>query len=236
VGAAGGERRQLEPGLVACGIRPYTPVVTRLDESTVLGAGVTVVRARGVDALGVRAVAEHLGVTPMALYRYVADGDALRASVLEQIQRGLPIPVGEGSADDRFRAWAIATRTMLSRYPGLAHHLLLHWFESAATIDVVESLLAVARDAGLDGFACVAAANAVFMYVLMRVDAEMAVRTARVVTRKLRPVADDPARYPLAHAYASEFTTARLTDHFAYGLDALLTGISAARVATGSAR
>jgi TetR/AcrR family tetracycline transcriptional repressor len=210
--------------------------VPQLDETVVLAAGVAVVRARGVDALGVRAVAEQLGVTPMALYRYVTDGDALRTSVLEQIQRGLPVPVVEGSADDRFRTWAIATRTMLSRYPGLAHHLLLHWFESAAAIDVVEALLAVAADAGLDGFACVAAANAVFMYALMRVDAEMAVRAARVVTRKLRPVADDPARYPLAHAYASEFTTARLADHFRYGLDALLAGIAGARVPTGSAR
>ena len=210
--------------------------MARLDQGTVLSAGVAVVRARGVDALGVRSVAEHLGVTPMALYRYVPDGEALRASVLERIRRDIPRAGGEGSSEARFRAWALEARTALGRYPGLAHDLLLHWFESEAAVDVVESLLAVAADSGLDGFACVAAANAVFMYVLMRVDAEMSVRAARVVTRKLRPVADDPARYPLAHTYASEFTTARLADHFAYGLDALLVGVAAARVASAGPR
>lgn len=210
--------------------------MARLDEDVVLAAGVAVVKARGVDALGVRSVGEHLGVTPMALYRYVADGEALRESVLEKIRRDVPRASGDGTPEERFRAWAIEARAALGRYPGLAHDLLLHWFESEAAVDIVESLLTVAADAGLEGFACVAAANAVFMYVLMRVDAEMSVRAARVVTRRLRPVADDPARYPLAHIHASEFTTARLADHFAYGLDALLVGVAVARVRGAGSR
>ena len=199
-----------------------------LSHDAVLAAGAAVVRARGVDALGVRSVAEHLGVTPMALYRYVPDGESLRASVIEGVLCGVPRPAASGAPLDRFREWAVAARAELGSSRGLAHHLLLHWFESPAAIDIVESLLEVAAAADLDGFAQVAAANAVFMYVLMRVEAETSVRAARVVTRTLRPVKRDPARYPFAHRNLAEFNTARLDDHFAYGLDLLLAGIGAA--------
>jgi len=199
----------------------------RLSEPAIVAAGADVVRTRGVDALGVRSVAEHLGVTPMALYRYVRDGEQLRASVVDAILHELPRPGRVGAPEDRLRAWAVDARTMLGRYPGLARFLLLHWFESSEALDAVESLLAVGSDAGLVDFACVAAANAVFMYVLMRVEAESSVRAARVVKRTLRPVAQDPGRYPLARRYAAQFTTARLDDHFHYGLDALLAGVAA---------
>jgi AcrR family transcriptional regulator len=197
-----------------------------LTEARVIDAGVALVKARGVDALGIRSAADHLGVTPMALYRYVRDGEQLRDSVFGVILGELPRPGATGSPADRLRTWATATRVMLHRYPGLARHLLIHWFESEAALDVVEALLEVATNAGMVGFECVAAANAVFMYVLMRVEAEMSVRSARVVKRRLRPVAREPQRYPLLHRYSAEFTTARLDDHFAYGLDALLAGVS----------
>jgi AcrR family transcriptional regulator len=196
--------------------------VTRLSEAKVLTAGVDVVRARGVEALGVRSVADRLGVTPLALYRYVRDGDELHASVIGLILAGLPRPGAAGAPADRMREWALAARAMLTRYPGLARYLLLRGFELEDALDGVEGLLGVAADAGLTGFECVAAANAVFTYVLMRVEAETSVRAARVVTRSLRPVRRDPQRYPLARRYESEFTTARFDDHFTFGLDALL--------------
>ena len=202
--------------------------MTRLSESTVLAAGADLVRARGVDALGVRSLADRLGVTPMALYRHVGDAEMLHASVVEVILADLPKPGAAGALDDRLRAWALDARSMLGGYPGLARHLLIHWFESPVALDVVESLLRAGADAGLVDFECVAAANAVFTYVLMRVEAETSVRAARVVTRKLRPVARDPGRYPLAHRYSAQFTTARLDAHFTYGLDALLVGVVAA--------
>jgi hypothetical protein len=148
--------------------------------------------------------------------------------VIDGILHAVPRPAGSGAPLDRFRDWAVAARAALGASRGLAHHLLLHWFESPTAIDIVESLLEVAAAADLDGFAQVAAANAVFMYVLMRVEAETSVRSARVVTRTLRPVTRDPARYPLAHRNVAEFNTARLDDHFAYGLDLLLAGIGAA--------
>ncbi len=50
--------------------------------------------------------------------------------------------------------------------------MLLHWFELAPLLDVVEALLEVFQDVGLDGFELVAAANSVFSYVPARGDLE----------------------------------------------------------------
>ena len=164
--------------------------MARLSESSVVGAGADLVRARGVDALGVR-----VGRRP-------ARGHADGAVPLRPRRRGAarvgprghprrtPAAGRAGALDDRLRAWAIDARSMLAGYPGLARHLLVHWFESPAALDVVESLLRVGADAGLVDFACVAAENAVFTYVLMRVEAETSVRAARALSR----ASCDPSR------------------------------------------
>src|SRR4026208_1796445 len=70
-------------------IHMYTHDVAKvLDPTVVEGAGVALVGERGVQALSLRAVAGSLGVTPMALYRHVADSDALSEAVMDSIVRG----------------------------------------------------------------------------------------------------------------------------------------------------
>lgn len=193
-----------------------------LSSDAVVAAGVQLVRREGVEAVGVRAVAAELGVTPMALYRYVADGDTLRAAVVTSVLAGLPdVPV-TGRRADRFRAWATATRTVLAAHPGSARLLLRAWTEHPRALEVVEQLLGAAR--GLPD--PVAASNAVFAYVLMRVEAEEALRTTGGLRRQLRALGAGKDRFPLLWANAAEYSVARVDEHFAFGLDALLAGVA----------
>jgi hypothetical protein len=165
-----------------------------------------------------RALATRLGVTPMALYRHVDGGDALENAVLTKIVASIPrLPRGS-RWDGRYRAWALSARAALAPYPGAARRVLTQWTEIAPALAIVEQLLSVAIAARLPD--PVAASNAVFAYVLMRDEAERAVRE-RGVVRRLAKLDEFPALRKHRHEYA----VARVDEHFAFGLDALLAGI-----------
>jgi AcrR family transcriptional regulator len=199
----------------------------QLNQARVVDAAVTLVGDRGFDALGVRSVAGALGVTPMALYRHVGSAEQLTDEVVARIVERIPVPAGRGRFADRAGAWAVAARQALTAHPGTAAHLLTHWFEIPAALERVDRLLAAAEEEGWSGFDAVAVANAVFTYVLMRVQAEEAVRRAGVVHRHLADTPDAAERYPRVVVHSREYTTARLDAHFRFGLDALLAGFPA---------
>jgi AcrR family transcriptional regulator len=201
-------------------IRAYTRAVTAtLDRIAVLTAGSRLARRDGVDAVGIRPVAGELGVTPMALYRHVADAGDLRDAVLAQVCESLP--AGPRSIDELLR-WAHDFRTWLLDVPGLARVVLLSWFDLPPLLDMVEGLLEVFTGVGLDGFELVAAGNALFSYVLARAELEEAVR-ASGVRRSLSWT--DQAERPLLNALRDEYEIARLDEHFDFGLELLIDGL-----------
>jgi AcrR family transcriptional regulator len=194
----------------------------------VIEAGVSAVRELGLDELSLRALAQRLGVTPMALYNHVEDAAALRRAVVAAVLARVPAVESKGLFAERARRWASAARPVLAEHPGVARHVLTHWFELEAPLDWVEALLAAAEAHGLRGFYAVAAVNALFTFVLMRVEAEEAVRRAGVVRRRLA-IDRDPARWRRLKAHAREYEIARLDLHFEYGLETLLSGIERRR-------
>jgi AcrR family transcriptional regulator len=192
-----------------------------LTPESVVEAGAALAREQGLKALGIRPLAARLEVTPMALYRHVPDGEALSSAVLSALLQEVPLPAATGSPAARFRNWAAVARAALRGCPGLAHHVLLHWFELPRTLEVVEALLAAAEDLGLRGFEAVAAGNAVFTYVLMRVDLEESLRAGNVLKRRLPALRG----LPRLSKNAAEYRVARVDAHFEYGLDLLLEGL-----------
>jgi AcrR family transcriptional regulator len=192
--------------------------IRTLSVEAVVGAGAALAREKGLPALGVRALAARLKVTPMALYRHLPDGDALSAAVLDALLLELPALSGTGEPLGQLRLWATEARAMLRTCGGLAHHLLLHWFELPRALEVVESLLGAAEQLGFKGFEAVAASNAVFTYVLMRVQLEESLRKANVLQRKLPALRG----LPRLARNAGEYRVARVDAHFEYGLNLLL--------------
>ncbi|HEY2029784.1 MAG TPA: helix-turn-helix domain-containing protein [Myxococcales bacterium] len=197
-----------------------------LSAEKVVEGGVRLARDKGLSSVGVRALAAELGVTPMALYRHVASGEALSDAVVQALLRDLPLVGVNGAPLGRLRAWAVSAREVLRSCPGLAHHLLLHWFELPRTLQVVESMLAAAEDLGLTGFSAVAAGNAVFTYVLMRVELEEALREGNVLQRRLPALRG----LPRLARNAAEYRVARIDAHFEFGLTLLLEGLERTRL------
>lgn len=201
-----------------------------LDPDAVVAAGQSLVRESGWSALSLRAVAARLGVTPMALYRHVADGATLTRGVIAEIVGEFGEVTRTGDTRNDLAMWARHAHSVLRQYPGAAGHLLVTWFDVPAMLQCTEDLLDIVHDDGMREFEAVAAVNAIVMYVLMRCEAEQAVRGAGAVRRALKIAATDT---PLPHltALGAHYTTARFDLHFDYGLDVLLMGIAARRVA-----
>ena len=125
---------------------------------------------------------------------------------------------------------------MLAGYPGLARYLLIHCFELRPMLRLIESLLAVAADAGLTGFEGVAAANVVLTYALMRAEFEQTVRTQRPPGSALALLENGTLNsmdLPYLAANAEHYV--RHTDrHFEHGLESIIAGLELRRVAVGA--
>ena len=200
-----------------------------LDPARIVAAGVTLVRREGLSALTLRAVAADLGVTPMALYRHLPGGEGLAAAVVTALTAALPEVPRTGPVRRRLQRWAQALRAALAAAPGFSHHLLVHWFELPDALERIEQLLAAAEETGLEGFEAVAAANAVFTFVLMRVQLEEALRGAGALRRTLSGLKKTRTKLRRLEAHAREYQTAKTDAHFDYGLKLILDGIGKRR-------
>jgi AcrR family transcriptional regulator len=192
-----------------------------LSQEAVVGAGVSVVADLGWSALSTRAVAGLLGVTPMALYRHIDNSDVLANLVLDRIVSDSARVQLSDALDIVLSTWARSTRAHLAKHPGVAGRLITHWFECGPMLDRIDELLEACGHNDVVGFSAVALVNAVFMHVLMRVEAEGQVMAAGVVRRQLNLAS---AERPLRHlrALIAHYTTAQFDAHFEYGLSALL--------------
>jgi AcrR family transcriptional regulator len=184
-------------------------------------AGLRVSR-RGWSTVTFRSVAAELGVSPMALYRVASDAEELRRLIANSAADAIQ-PVDLGDFDETLKAWAERAHRYLSRFPGLSAFVTAEWKHLPRWLDIVEGLLSAAYNAGLDGPAAVAAANAIFAYVLARVQLREAAGAGR---HTLGSVAADSERYPLLRENRSEYAKCEAEKHFSIGLAAIIAGLA----------
>ena len=93
------------------------PPRTPLSRARVLGAALDLADAEGADGLTIRALAEALGVKPMALYHHVENKDAILDGVVDLVfaEIDLPGPTGASWAAE-LRRRAESMRTVLGRH------------------------------------------------------------------------------------------------------------------------
>jgi AcrR family transcriptional regulator len=91
--------------------------VSRLDRDAVVNAAIALADTRGLEAVGVRQVAERLGVTPMALYRHVGDKEGLLASVTDALYGEIDLPRPGDDWWEELALLAHSTRRVLVAHP-----------------------------------------------------------------------------------------------------------------------
>jgi AcrR family transcriptional regulator len=117
----------------------------------ILDQALALVDERGLAAMSMRAVAERVGLTSMALYPYVGGKDALLDGLVDLLDSELGAQAGENGPDLdwrlRLRALGRAVRALAARHPG-AFPLMLNR-SAAGSSWLTAALRAVLHDAGL---------------------------------------------------------------------------------------
>ncbi|MFI0445721.1 TetR/AcrR family transcriptional regulator [Actinomadura sp. 6N118] len=88
-----------------------------LTRDEVLDATLALAEERGLGAVSMRAVADQLGVTPMALYRYVGDKQGLLDGLVERIVSEIPQDDPALPWQERLRVFGTAIREVARRHP-----------------------------------------------------------------------------------------------------------------------
>ncbi|WP_322755380.1 hypothetical protein [Frankia sp. Cas3] len=119
-----------------------------LDKNLVVRAALDVTRELGLEAVSMRVVADRLGVTPMALYRWIDTKDLLIKLVADEVVGQVALPDPQRNPQRDWRALITETMTeyrrVAARYPGVAAVLLHGGFLPkarrlvAAQLDVLE--------------------------------------------------------------------------------------------------
>jgi AcrR family transcriptional regulator len=210
----------------------------RLSRERIVQAALEIADDQGLDALSLRGVAARLGVTPMPLYRHVANGDELVDLVVEALleREGRPeeLPL-EWDALLETIAWR--TRTTLLRHPAVYDALRRRALTTTSAMHGMEALLESFDRAGLSASDAVSAYAAVLMPVLGNValvhgrsatlaaeDRSEREERARVTDQLLGL---DASEYPLLTQHGSEFARLLDDDVFAWGLEVVLDGLRA---------
>jgi AcrR family transcriptional regulator len=119
-----------------------------LSREKVLAAALAIADAEGLEALSFRRLAADLGVTPMALYRYVDGKDALLDGIGDLVLSELELPEPSGDWRGQLRAMALSFRAALVAHPAVVPIFLTRPLITPAGMRAADAVLGVFRSAG----------------------------------------------------------------------------------------
>ena len=199
-----------------------------LSRDRIVEATLALLDAGGFEAVTMPAVARHMGVGTMSLYRHVADKDDLIDAVADHVIGGVAVPDGE--PDDwerRVVGYLRALREAAIAHPALSRILAQRGLTVGPVFEQLEAVHAVLRAAGFSDLDAVRAFYTLLTYVfgfivweLPRVHQQPPEAYAAAWNDALDRL--DPATYPSLHALRRPLTTAASPDQFEYGLEHLV--------------
>jgi AcrR family transcriptional regulator len=184
-----------------------------LSEQQIVQVALTLIKRDGADQFSMRQLAKSLRVTPMAVYYYFSNKDALFERIGDTVLARVPRPAPSGRLwRDELRAYALAGFRLLSEYPGLSAQVLKRppgrQSEELAVYGI--SILVAA------GFELAVSALAIttfhaYMFGMIGLQAQLELRARR---DKRRPGLNAPY-----------LDTIDVTKFSEFGVDALLSGL-----------
>jgi AcrR family transcriptional regulator len=125
--------------------------VTQLDRKTeILDAALALADERGLEAVTMRALAQRLGVTAMALYPHVGGKDGLLDGLVDRmLAELLPAAQAEGDAAKRLFAIGHAARALARRHPSAYALLLSRPSVTPDAVRVVDAMYSALLELGV---------------------------------------------------------------------------------------
>ena len=132
-------------------MRETAPVARprQIDRAGILRVSLEIADERGIDGLTMQAVAERLGVTPMALYRHVANKADLLDGVVEQLLDEITPDTGAPAGGDQLVAMGQAVRALARRHPTVFPLLLQRPATTPMALRTRERVYADLRESGI---------------------------------------------------------------------------------------
>jgi AcrR family transcriptional regulator len=121
----------------------------QIGRAAILDAALNIADDQGLDAVTMHAVAKHLQVTPMALYRHVASKAALLDDLVELLLTEFPLPAAELPWDQVLTALAAGIRATARRHPAVFPLLLSRPTVTPAALQVRDAAQQALRRAGV---------------------------------------------------------------------------------------
>jgi AcrR family transcriptional regulator len=197
-----------------------------LSTERLAAAAITVMDRDGLPGLSMRTVAGELGMSTMALYRYVRDRDELELLVVEGVLGALDTtPPPDAPWQDRIRTMAERVRAAIAEHPAVVPLLVHHRQDSISTLRWSETVLGILTEAGFTGVGRVVALRGLIGYINGAVQLEHLGALSGAGTDTLAEL--PPADFPLMAATAAAARGVGPDDEFAGGLEIMLRGLAA---------
>jgi len=113
----------------------------------VLHAAVALADAAGIDSLGMRNLAQELGVVPMALYRHVANKEQLLDGMVDVVVGEIDPPT-DGAWRGAVRERILSARRALLRHPWASRVIETRRTPTPVVLNYIESMIGMFRAGG----------------------------------------------------------------------------------------
>ena len=123
--------------------------MAELDKQRIAATALALIDKQGLAGFTMRAVAEAMGVTPMALYHHVKDKAGLAALVLDAATRERPLPPPTGDWREDLWAMALWTRRSTFAHPALARLRSDYQVWTPSMLQLTERWMTLWQQAGL---------------------------------------------------------------------------------------
>lgn len=125
------------------------PRPRQIDRAGILRASLEIADERGIDGLTMQAVADRLGVTPMALYRHVKNKADLLDGVVEQLLDEIAPPARSADADGQLVTMGQGVRALARRHPSVFPLLLQRPASTPAALRARDRVYEALRASGI---------------------------------------------------------------------------------------
>jgi AcrR family transcriptional regulator len=133
--------------------------LARLNKDQIAAAAVTVVDEKGLAGFTIRAVADALGASPMALYYHVKDKAELAKLVVSAVTREVPPPEATGVWRDDMLTMAHWSRNFATRHPAVSELHRVYPVTTPEIAKIAERWVRLWERSGLDRKAAQRAAD-----------------------------------------------------------------------------
>lgn len=196
-----------------------------LSREQVLDAALTLFDSHGVGAVTIRRVATALGVSPMALYRHVADKDELLLALVDRLAARLDYPERPQDPREAILMLWVTLYGGLAEHPWLPEILARRRLMAFSVLDAIEEIHDNLLALGLSLDQAVVTYRIMWQFTLgTLLHRAEAISHEATVQQQLRG-SPDPQHHPTLYATASRWTAAQKKDTYLADLTTLLDGL-----------